>query len=99
MARLYSAVTKMKPSNSAILFCQRTAFWLAEGIQALEAASSKNGRSKSRRSTISASISGRALAFSRIHLAGMSPKRVGRVDEMMTAILSLDMAALLDNKQ
>src|SRR5262245_34002381 len=35
-------------------------------------------------------MSPRALACSAIHLAGFSPKRVGRIEPMITAILGLD---------
>src|SRR5258708_38161366 len=66
--------------------CQRTASGFSDGIHMLDAFSSKKGSLKSRRSTNSTSISPRACACLKIHWAGLSAKRVGRVEPTMTAI-------------
>ena len=76
----------MKPSKVASFSCQATARGSSLGAQRFELRSLKNGRSKSRRSTSSTSQSLRWLARSKIHRAGLSAKRVARVEPMITAM-------------
>lgn len=73
MLLLYSAVTKMKPSRLATFFCQVWATALVGGTNAFEAASSKNGMGKSRRSTISKERSVRLFAIDATYSAACPP--------------------------